>query len=157
MFKLITVDGTDLICYLDGNIWRQNKNYKEEIWCKFVSNSKDYYKIRINGKNYRNNRLIALAFKDFTLDSKLVCDHINHDIHDNSLKNLRPVTNQQNNFNRQKTKGYRKRSYIRKDGTETITWEIQLIINGKRITKNVKTEELARLGYLELKRIHHLI
>lgn len=158
MWKLITIDGTILICCDNGNIWRQNKHYKEEVWCKFVSKSKDYYKIKINKKNYSNHRIICVAFKEgFTYDSELVCDHINHNIHDNSVENLRCITQQQNLFNKQDVKGYSKKIRKIKNGTEVIYWEIRLIINGKLISKYVATEELARLGYLELKRIHHII
>lgn len=157
MFKLIQIDGTDLICYDDGNIWRQNKNYKEEVWTKFVSESPGYWQININKKYYRNNRIIANAFLDLDLDSELVCDHIDHNIHNNSVANLRCITNQQNQFNRSNTKGYTKHIKKNKNGTELEYWQICLRINGKPITKSVATEEEARLGYLELKRIHHII
>ena len=155
MFKLIHIDGTDLICYDDGNIWRFHLRWKK--WVKFVSESKDYWRIRINKKDYGINRLMALAFKEgFTLDSELVVDHINGDIHNNSVDNLRVITQQQNTFNTN-AKGYYKYSYIKTDGTEVEYWTIQLCINGKLIRKRVATEELARQGYLELKRIHHII
>jgi len=154
MFELIQVDGVDLICYDNGDIWRFNLRLKK--WTKFVSIRKRYWQIRINGKNYLISRIICLAFKGFDLDSELVVDHINHNIHDNSVDNLQVVTQQQNNFNKN-CKGYYKRSYIRKDGTECIFWQIHLGINGKQITKCVATEELARLGYLELKNTHHII
>jgi len=156
MFELIQVDGVELICYSDGNIWRQNKNYKEEVWTKIVSKKKDYWAIEINGKFYLVHRIICVAFKNFDLKSELVIDHINHNIHNNSIENLRVVTQQQNNFNTN-AKGYCKRIIKNKNGTETIRCQIRLRINGKTITKCVKTEELARQGYLELKAIHHII
>lgn len=156
MWKLIQVDGCDLICFDNGDIWKQNKKYKEEVWTKCVYESPGYWQIRINKKKYYNQRIIANAFLGFDLKSKLVVDHINHLIHDNSVENLRCITQQQNTFNRI-CKGYCKISYIKKDGTEVITWLITLCINGKQISKCVATEEEARLGYLELKRIHHII
>jgi hypothetical protein len=157
MFELIQIDGTDLICYDNGDIWRQNKNYKEEVWKKFVSIKKYYWQIEINKKHYLNHRLIANAFLGLDLKSKLVIDHKNHDIHNNSVANLRVVTIQQNNFNLQNVRGFRKRIYIKPDGTEVITWQIHIGLNGKQITKNVKTRELAHYGYLELKKIYHII
>lgn len=158
MWKLIQVDGCDLICYDNGDIWRQNKHYKEEVWTKIVSESNDYWQIGINKKKYYNSRLMALAFKEgFTLESEFVVDHKNHDIHNNSVANLRVVTHQQNDFNRQNIKGYTKSIRKNKDGTEVEFWRIKLCINGKEISKCVATEEEARLGYLELKRIHHII
>lgn len=156
MWKRIRVNDTDLICYENGDIWKQDKRFKEEVWKKFVSEKEGYWYIEINGKFYRNNRLIANAFLGLDLDSELVVDHKNHLIYDNSVANLRVVTHQQNNFNRT-AKGYSKESYIKKDGTVVEYWRIHLCINRKQISKTVKTEEEARQGYLELKRIHHII
>lgn len=157
MWKHIKIDGCNLVCFTDGTIMRQSKTKK---WTKFVSNSKGYWRICITNnkkeKDYYNHRIIAKAFLGLDLKSKLVVDHINHDIHNNSVANLRVITQQQNQFNTN-AKGYYKCSYIKTDGTEVITWRIHLIINGKQITKCVKTEEEAIDGYLELKRIHHII
>ena len=154
MFKLIQIDGCDLICYCNGDIWRYNLKHKK--WTKIVSKKKGYWQIGINKKNYLNSRIIAHAFLGLDLNSELVVDHINHDIHNNSIENLRCITRQQNTFNTN-AKGYNKRIRKNKNGTEVEYWEIKLVINGKRITKYVKTVEEARLGYLELKAIHHFI
>ena len=101
MFKLIQIDGVDLICYDNGDIWRWN--LKQKKWTKLVSKSKDYWQICITNnkkeKQYFNHRIIAHAFLGLDLNSKLVVDHINHNIHNNSIDNLRVVTNQQNQFN----------------------------------------------------------
>lgn len=155
MFELIQIDGTDLICYDNGDIWRYNLRWKK--WTKNVSESKDYWRIVINKKCYKNHRLIANAFLGLDLKSMMVVDHKNHDIHNNSVANLRVVTKQQNNFNLQNVKGYTKIRYIKKDGTESIYWDIQIRINRKKISKKVKTRELAHYGYLELKKIYHII
>jgi hypothetical protein len=157
MWKHIKVDRTSLVCYDNGDIWRQDKRCTEEIWKKFVSKSKGYWLICINGKYYLNSRVITSAFLGFDLKSKLFIDHINHNIHDNSIDNLRVVTQQQNAFNIQNVKGYYKRFYTKVNGTVVESFIIQLGINGKQISKSVKTEEEARQGYLELKRIHHII
>ena len=154
MFELIHIDGVDLICYDDGNIWRFHLYQKK--WTKIVSKFKGYWQIRINKKNHFNHRIIANTFLGLDLDSKLVVDHINHDIHNNSVANLRVVTNQQNNFNKT-AKGYYKRIRKNKNRPDVEYWEIKLMINGKHITKTIKTEEEAKQGYLELKRIHHII
>ena len=156
MFKLIQIDGIDLICYDNGDIWRQNKNYKEEIWMKFVCNSKGYWRIKINGKLYLVHRLMMFAFKNFDLNSELFVDHLDRDIHNNNLSNLEIKTNQENQFNTN-AKGYNKRIYIKKDGTEVIYWITQIRINGKLITKCFKTEEEARNHYLELKAKYHVV
>lgn len=158
MFELIHIDGCDLICYDNGDIWRWN--LKQKKWTKFVSKKKDYWQIGIKNnkkiKNYLNHRIIANAFLGLDLDSELVVDHINHLIHDNSVENLRCITQQQNLFNTN-AKGYHKRSYIKTDGTEVEFWQIKLVINGKSIRKCVKTEEEARHEYLRLKAIHHIL
>jgi hypothetical protein len=154
MFKLIHIDGTDLICYCNGDIWRYN--LKQKKWTKVVSKFKGYWQIEINGKKYLNNRIIANAFLGLDLNSNLVVDHINHDIHNNSVENLRCITQQQNTFNRI-CKGYYKQIRKNKNGTEVEFWEIKIVINGKQISKSVATEQEAILGYLELKRIHHII
>ena len=112
MFKLIHINGCDLICYDNGDVWRWNLTQKK--WKKFVSKSKGYWRININGKYYSVHRLIANAFLGLDLDSELVIDHINHDIHNNSVANLRVVTIQQNGFNRH-AKGYTKKNYTKKD------------------------------------------
>ena len=64
MFKLIQIDGTDLICYDNGDICRFGLQTKK--WKKFVSESKDYWEIGITNnkktKRYLNHRLTANAF-----------------------------------------------------------------------------------------------
>jgi len=154
MFELIQVDDCDLICYDNGDIWRWNLRQKK--WTKIVSKKKGYWQININKKNYLNHRIIANAFLGLDLNSELIVDHINHDIHNNSVENLRCITIQQNSFNTN-AKGYTKYSYIKKDETESIYWVIQIGINGKMIQKRVKTEQEAIDSYLELKRIYHII
>lgn len=151
MFEIIQIDGVDLICYDDGAIWRWSINK----WKKFVSKHEGYYRIGINKKSYRVHRIIAHAFLGFDLQSELVIDHIDRDIHNNAISNLRPVTQHQNQFNTD-AKGYRKVKWINKDGTENIRWRTQLMINEKQISKYFKTEDEARTHYLELKEIHHV-
>ena len=159
MWKHIKVDGTSLVCYSDGTIMRQHIITKK--WTKIVSKAKGYWKINITNnkkvKHYLVSRVIASAFKKgFTLDSKLFVDHIDHNIHNNSIENLRCITNQQNLFNTN-AKGYCKRIFKKKNGKEYHYFQICLMINNYKIEKLVKTEEEAKQGYLELKRIHHII
>ena len=150
MFVIIQIDGCDLICYDDGTIWRWYPRWNR--WVKFVSKKESYWLIKINNKMYKLHRIIAHAFLGFDLQSDLQIDHIDRNIHNNSISNLRPVTNQQNQFNRD-AKGYRKRTL--KDGA--VRWETYLQINGKNISKTFKTEDEARKYYLELKAIHHIL
>ena len=150
MFVIIQIDGCDLICYDDGTIWRWYPRWNR--WVHIDFKAKNYWKVRINKKDYRVHRIIAHTFLGFDLQSELEIDHIDRNIHNNTISNLRPVTHQQNMFN-QDAKGYHKRTY--KNGA--VRWETQLKINGKQITKHFKTEPEARTHYLELKAIHHIL
>lgn len=78
-------------------------------------------------------------------------DHINGITYDNRISNLRSINNQQNHFNETKAKGYywNKRDNI---------WQSQIKLNGKTIgLGSYKTEDEARLAYLNGKTIYHLI
>jgi len=149
MFKHIKIDGTNLICYENGIILRQLENKK---WTNFESKFKGYWNININKKKYLFHRIMMFAFKNFDLNSDLVVDHLDRNIHNNYLSNLEIKTNQENQFNRD-AKGYSKRIY--KSGN--IYWRTQIKINEKQITKCFKTEDEARNHYLELKTIHHQV
>lgn len=154
MFKHIKIDGINLICYECGIILRQI--IKTKKWSKFVSKIKKYWQIGINGKSYRFHRIIMFAFKGFDLNSDLVVDHLDRDIHNNALSNLQIKTNQENQFNRNAI-GFYKGIRKNKNGTESVYCQTRLTINGKQITKHFKTEEEARNHYLELKAIHHQV
>ncbi len=153
MFKHIKIDETNLICYENGIILRQLENKK---WKKIENKSKRYWNIKINGKMYLFHRIMMVAFKNFDLNSDLVVDHLDRDIHNNTLSNLAIKTQQENQFNRD-AKGYYKKKYIKKDGTESIYWGSRIRINGKDIIKCFKTEDEARIHYLDLKVIHHQV
>jgi hypothetical protein len=70
------------------------------------NNGSGYIKISISGKRYYAHRL---AFIMMGRSEPKIVDHINGVKHDNSWKNLRGVTQKENNFNRPKSKGVRKR------------------------------------------------
>jgi len=75
-------------------------------------------------------------------------DHINHDPTDNRIENLRPVTHQQNNFNRI-CKGYHR------SGNK---WRAVIYLDGKRTHIGMfETEEDARNAYIKKKLELHLI
>ena len=78
-------------------------------------------------------------------------DHINGVPNDNRLCNLRPVTNQQNHFNRTKAKGYYKSRNSKK-------WFSRIMVDGRDIYLGTfDTEEDARQAYLDAKKIYHII
>ena len=78
-------------------------------------------------------------------------DHINGIRDDNRIENLRPVTNQENSFNRTKAKGY---SWDKSRGK----WCSKIKLNG--ITYNIgcyDNEHEARQSYLKEKQKKHII
>jgi hypothetical protein len=78
-------------------------------------------------------------------------DHINGIKDDNRISNLRDVTNQQNHFNKTKSKGY----YWREDSKK---WQSQIGIDGKTIyLGSFYTEEEAHQSYLDAKKLYHII
>ena len=77
-------------------------------------------------------------------------DHINGIRDDNRIKNLREVTNQQNQFNKVGTKGY----YLYRNGK----WKSQISINNKVIGLGYfEKEEEARQAYLNAKKVYHIL
>jgi hypothetical protein len=69
---------------------------KEEITGPLKQQSGGYFRVRINKRYYPATRVIwALAWGKWP-DSNLVVDHINGDIYDNRLENLRLLTHRDN-------------------------------------------------------------
>ena len=78
-------------------------------------------------------------------------DHINGIRNDNRIINLRNVTNQQNQWNRTKAKGYSWNKSLNK-------WQAQIRLNGKVIYLGYfTTEEEARDAYFAAKEKMHII
>ena len=150
---IIFEGGSRLRCFEDGSVfrWYPKQNVYKEI--NNISNCKDGYNhIRIEGKIILRHRLIMFAFQDFDfINSDLFIDHINHDRLNNSIDNLRVVTNQQNQFNRSNTKGYTWSKQHKK-------YQAQIMINRKHKHLGLfDDEESARQAYLDAKKIHHII
>lgn len=142
----LTIGETHLKCYENGNIERlsKSKSVKEVKG----TNMKGYLRIRIGDKKFLCHRIIYKAFNpEWDLQSPLQIDHINRDKSDNRIENLRLVTNQQNQFNKN-AKGYSRRY----NG-----FQANIKLNDKCLTKQFATEDEARTWYLEQKEIHHHI
>jgi hypothetical protein len=78
-------------------------------------------------------------------------DHINSIKYDNRIKNLRAVTKHQNQWNRQKVKGY----WWNKSSEK---YRVQITFNKKNLYLGLfETEEEARNAYLAAKQIYHVI
>ena len=152
--RLITLNGVKLLVYLNGMILRYSEmtnNHLKKGWseAKGYINYYGYITIRLNRKDYKNHRIIAYAFLGLDInDSKQQIDHIDRNRQNNNMNNLRIVTNQENNFNKN-AKGFTKsknkyRAYIN--------------LNNKQIYIGMfDTEEEAHQAYLQAKEKYHII
>ena len=80
-------------------------------------------------------------------------DHIDGDVTNNSISNLRLATPSQNQHNRRYAKGFKRNSAYKNKPCSAGQWEVHMNVNGKR--KYMGTEDcplLARLKYCDLKR-----
>jgi len=78
-------------------------------------------------------------------------DHIDGDKANNKIDNLRDVTQQQNNWNRKRAKGYHWNKQRKK-------FQSYIVLNKKNIHLGMfVTEEEARNAYLEAKAKYHII
>tara|TARA_R110002012_G_scaffold254961_1_gene434120 strand:+ start:225 stop:764 length:540 start_codon:yes stop_codon:yes gene_type:complete len=148
---------------LDVWYWKECKT-KQDYWYKInvylYTNPKtgyQKYNLMINGKTCVLSRVIYKCYNndwDITDSGKNnFVDHINNNSLDNRIVNLRILTNQQNQFNRN-TRG----THFRKDWNPHNFWTAGITINGKRICKSgFETEEEAHQHYLILKQKYHII
>jgi len=103
-------------------------------------------------RGFLKHRLMYLFYNfDFDIfNPKLIIDHIDRNKLNNSIENLRSLTNQQNLFNTA-AKGC---SFNKQSGK----WEAYICLNGKKKhLGKYTTEEEAHAKYLEAKAIHHII
>lgn len=100
------------------------------------------------------HRLVYLAYNpDFDLlkrsRTENMIDHIDRNKLNNRIENLRLVTHQENQFNRN-TKGYTFHKQNKK-------WQADIRINGKKKYLGLfETEEGAHQAYLDAKKIYHV-
>ena len=95
---------------------------------------------RDNQKNFKVHRLVCFAFHGETHREWLPCvDHKNQDSEDNHASNLKFTTNQLNQYNSSKHKGYRKRGN---------KFRTHIVYNKKHYSKSFDTEKEARDWYL---------
>jgi hypothetical protein len=148
MSKFIQIGKTNLECYPDGTILRQNVRSKKWKICK-SSKTKIYLIMKIDDKWYLMHRVIAHAFGILDLHDELMIDHIDLNKKNNCIENLRPATRQQNSFNTTYAKGYSWNINRNK-------WTAQIMVSNKSIFLGYfDTEEDARQAYLDAKDIYH--
>ena len=151
LYKIIALDGVELLVFENGTIYRKIKgNWR--IINNTANSSAGYNKIKVNYKDVLRHRIIGHTFLNLEINNpKQQIDHIDHNKLNNSLINLRIVNSQQNNFNRASVKGY----YFEKKCNK---YRALIMLNYKRIDLGYFiTEEEAKAAYHAAKLIYHII
>jgi len=145
-YRIINVNDTMIKCFRDGRI-HTLFTYKDgrEKWIERTNKPTNYGYIQnqIGLKFYRAHRLIMLAFAG---ESDKDVDHINRIKTDNRFENLRYVTPNENQWNRDSVDNAKGYSWEK----ERNKWKATIRINGK--TKHLgyfEKEEDARQAYLD--------
>ena len=135
--------------YVDGKLKYKTRpanriKVGQEAGCAGGKNG--YHQIHIKGRIYRTHQLIWVMFHG-CIDTSLIMDHINRDILDNRIENLRLVTVKQNAQN-QAGKGYKTHNKGRYSSVITV--------DGKSISLGTYgTKEEAHAVYLKAKEEYH--
>ena len=131
--------------YRDGNLyWRISKALCIRIGDLAGAICKDGYReIRISYKPYKAHRLIFLYHHGY-LPKYL--DHIDGDLSNNSISNLREATSQENSWNRKKSKSMngKSTSSVYKGVSwhkQSKKWRTRIQVNGKRESIGLFTSE----------------
>ena len=135
---------------------------KKEGWRlkKFSTNSAGYLFCGFSFEKKKQTRILKhrLVFYAYNHDFEIfrksttdnMIDHVDGDKLNNSIDNLRIVTNQQNQFNQLHAKGY----YWQKKAQK---WYTRIRINGREKYLGLfETEEEAHQAYLKGKEMYHL-
>jgi len=122
------------------------------IYGKLIKRKKSGYirvGVRFENKIYQFRGHIFAWYYTYGKMPDNQIDHINGVRDDNRISNLRDVTNQENQWNRTKTKGYY--WYNQK-------WLSKIKVDGKIIYLGLfNTESEARQAYIDAKKIYHII
>ena len=145
------------IKYDEGKIWVWREiNYKPSYWreAKGCVKKGGYKTVSINNKPYKYHRVVYFIHNpkwkihDSSTDNMI--DHRDRNPLNNSIENLRVVTNQQNAWN-QDCKGY---SFNKSSGK----YMARIIVDRKeKYLGMFVSEDEARQAYLNAKAIHHRI
>ena len=151
-YKFIELEGVKLFVMRSGLIFRLTKNKGWKMIENKKNHSKGYNYIKIHRKAVRRHRIIGYTFLNLDItNTKLQIDHIDGDRLNNNIDNLRIVTNQQNQWNQTKAKGYYWSKFHKK-------WRAVIGIDYKRLYLGYYTsEEEAHQAYVNAKLIYHKI
>lgn len=137
----------------DGTVKRHFKRKGWTIVENTPNQTKGYNRIKINGKYWFRHRLVMAAYKPaFDINNKKHgIDHIDENKLNNSMDNLRVVTQSHNQMNISSVKGY---SWHKKKGK----FQAHIKVNTKqKFLGAFDTEEEARDAYLAAKEKYHVI
>ena len=150
--KYIELNGIQLCCFTNGNIYKI-KNNGDMRHIKGNKHATNYLQAHINHKQYYIHRIIGFAFLGLDItDTKTQIDHKNHIRYDNRVDNLRIVSHQQNNWNKENVKGYYWNKLMKKWGSRI------RIAGNQRLQLGYFDNELdAKNAYLEAKQQYHII
>jgi hypothetical protein len=151
-FKIIELHNNTLKVFEDGKVLVKRHN-NDEFYEKVFNKTKGYLNLTLHHKykrkDYKVHRLVAFCFLGLDIENtKQMIDHIDRDILNNFVSNLRIVTNQQNGFNRN-ARGY---SWHKRDKK----WIARIRIDGKLLHLGYfEKEEDASKCYQDAKLIYH--
>lgn len=148
----------DYLQYDEGTgnfIWIKSPSRKVPAGSLAGSLDKDGYKlIRFRKVNYRTGRLAWWWVYGELLHSNIFIDHINRDVSDNSIKNLRKVSCTESAWNRgvqsNNTSGYKGVIFSRKK------WCASIMVNGKviRLGRFSSKEDASSAYKLAVRKYH---
>ena len=111
--------------YCDGNLYLKSSNPRRKVGSP---SDRGYIQTTIKGKNFKNHRLIFMMHYG-RLPERI--DHINGNVSDNRIENLREATQTENMCNRKVSK-------TNKSGVKNVSWNnhaqswrIDLQVSGK--------------------------
>lgn len=135
-----------LFTYADGNLyWKISRSNSIKVGQKVGTTPKhNYAQTYLDGKNYRVHRLIFLYHYGYF---PAEIDHIDGDVTNNRIENLRSVTRQQNQYNTKLQKNNLSTAKNVSWFKQTNKWKVQMRIN------KVKTH----LGYFDSLELAELV
>jgi hypothetical protein len=152
--KIITQEYLQSIFnYKDGELyWNVNRSGIQKGDMAGCIDSKGYKRIRLNGKKLLNHRIIFMIHKGYL---PMMLDHINGNVLDNKIENLREANRSQNGFNRilkNNTSGFKNVYWHNQEKK----WHIRLNIKSKCYSFGLYDDiELAGLVAEEARNKYH--
>lgn len=152
----------DYFINLNGDIISRKKGFDKIL--NGSRNNKGYKNYRLTNENgtftMTLGRLLLMTFDRLPKDGE-VCDHIDRNNKNDSISNLRWITNSANNVNRNSKKKYigvyHKRHKL-KNGSEATYFQAKTTVNGKSISIGYyKTDTEAHLAYIDyIEKLHNI-